>query len=242
MFNEQLALEGSIRRLHGFLTATFPFCWRIVIADNASTDGTLRIARRLSYELRPVEVHPPRREGPRPGAARGMVGIRCAGARLHGRRPLDRPGRAAAAGRAAALGPQRDRDRHAPGGGGARATQPQARADLARLQPAAASRPAGPVQRRPVRLQGDPRRRRRASCCRWSATRRGSSTPSCSCSRSAGGCGSTRCRSTGSRTPTPGSTSLSTALGDLRGVARLLVHRPRPRLALVSPRTPMLAP
>ena len=35
----------------------------------------------------------------------------------------------------------------------------------------------------------------------------GSSTPSCSCSPSAPGCASTRCRSTGSTTPTPGSTS-----------------------------------
>jgi glycosyltransferase involved in cell wall biosynthesis len=56
VYNERLALEGSIRRLHGFLSATFPFSWRIVIADNASTDDTLAMARRLSYELRGVEV------------------------------------------------------------------------------------------------------------------------------------------------------------------------------------------
>jgi glycosyltransferase involved in cell wall biosynthesis len=56
VYNERLALEGSVRRLHGFLTATFPFSWRIVIADNASTDDTLAIARRLSYELGGVEV------------------------------------------------------------------------------------------------------------------------------------------------------------------------------------------
>jgi glycosyltransferase involved in cell wall biosynthesis len=56
VYNERLALEASMRRLHGFLTATFPFSWRIVIADNASTDDTLAIARRLSYELAGVEV------------------------------------------------------------------------------------------------------------------------------------------------------------------------------------------
>jgi glycosyltransferase involved in cell wall biosynthesis len=56
VYNERLALEGSVRRLHGFLSATFPFSWRIVIADNASVDDTLAIARRLSYELRGVEV------------------------------------------------------------------------------------------------------------------------------------------------------------------------------------------
>jgi glycosyltransferase involved in cell wall biosynthesis len=56
VYNERLALEASIRRLHGFLAATFPFSWRIVIADNASSDDTLTIARRLSYELPGVEV------------------------------------------------------------------------------------------------------------------------------------------------------------------------------------------
>ena len=49
--NEHLALEGSVRMLHGYLSATFPFSWQITIADNASTDGTLQIARRLMYEL-----------------------------------------------------------------------------------------------------------------------------------------------------------------------------------------------
>ena len=56
VYNERLTLEGSIRRLHVFLASSFPFSWRIVIADNASTDGTLAIARRLSYSLDGVEV------------------------------------------------------------------------------------------------------------------------------------------------------------------------------------------
>jgi glycosyltransferase involved in cell wall biosynthesis len=56
VYNEQLTIEGSIRRLHGFLTAEFPFSWQIVIADNASVDRTLAGARRLSYELPGVEV------------------------------------------------------------------------------------------------------------------------------------------------------------------------------------------
>jgi glycosyltransferase involved in cell wall biosynthesis len=49
--NEQAALEASVRMLHGYLSATFPFSWQITIVDNASTDGTLPIARRLMYEL-----------------------------------------------------------------------------------------------------------------------------------------------------------------------------------------------
>jgi glycosyltransferase involved in cell wall biosynthesis len=40
VFNEEAALERSIRRLHRFLTESFPFACRIVIADNASTDRT----------------------------------------------------------------------------------------------------------------------------------------------------------------------------------------------------------
>ncbi len=54
--NERLALEGSVRMLHGYLSATFPFSWQITIVDNASTDGTLQIARRLMYELPRVGV------------------------------------------------------------------------------------------------------------------------------------------------------------------------------------------
>ena len=51
VYNEQTALEHSIRRLHAFLTESFPFTWRIVIADNASTDGTPFIAADLAGEL-----------------------------------------------------------------------------------------------------------------------------------------------------------------------------------------------
>jgi glycosyltransferase involved in cell wall biosynthesis len=57
VYNERTALEGSVRRLHGFLRHSgFPFSSRIVIADNASDDGTLQIARRLSYELPCVDA------------------------------------------------------------------------------------------------------------------------------------------------------------------------------------------
>ncbi len=56
VYNERTALEGSVRFLHGFLSSTFPFSWQITIVDNASTDGTLLIARRLMYELPEVEA------------------------------------------------------------------------------------------------------------------------------------------------------------------------------------------
>ena len=51
VYNEQGGVERSIHRLHAFLSDGFPFAWRIVIADNASTDDTLTIARRLAVEL-----------------------------------------------------------------------------------------------------------------------------------------------------------------------------------------------
>jgi putative flippase GtrA len=51
VFNEQAALEASVRRLHDFLSATFPFSWRIVVADNASTDRTPAIAAALAARL-----------------------------------------------------------------------------------------------------------------------------------------------------------------------------------------------
>ncbi len=49
--DEQHGLERSIRRLHRFLRDGFPFTWRIVIADNASTDGTAVIGAALANEL-----------------------------------------------------------------------------------------------------------------------------------------------------------------------------------------------
>jgi glycosyltransferase involved in cell wall biosynthesis len=56
VYNERRVLEGSIRRLHGFVAHELPLSWRIVIADNGSDDGTIAVARRLSYELTGVEV------------------------------------------------------------------------------------------------------------------------------------------------------------------------------------------
>jgi glycosyltransferase involved in cell wall biosynthesis len=56
VFNEAAALPGSIRRLHEHLTATFPFSWRIVVANNASTDGTAQVARALGDDLPGVEL------------------------------------------------------------------------------------------------------------------------------------------------------------------------------------------
>ncbi|MDG1786118.1 MAG: bifunctional glycosyltransferase family 2/GtrA family protein, partial [Ilumatobacter sp.] len=50
VYNEESILEASVERLRDHLDSTFPFLWRIVIVDNASTDTTSRIAQQLASE------------------------------------------------------------------------------------------------------------------------------------------------------------------------------------------------
>jgi len=56
VYNEERALAASIHRLHRFLDTHMPFSWQITIADNASTDITPEIARALEDELDRVHV------------------------------------------------------------------------------------------------------------------------------------------------------------------------------------------
>jgi putative flippase GtrA len=56
VYNEQAALESSVRRLHRHLREHFPFAARITIADNASVDDTPCIAAMLAHELTDVRV------------------------------------------------------------------------------------------------------------------------------------------------------------------------------------------
>ncbi|HEY1360556.1 MAG TPA: glycosyltransferase [Thermoleophilaceae bacterium] len=51
VLDEEAVLSRSIRRLHRYLRECFPFSWRVVIADNGSTDRTPQIAARLAREL-----------------------------------------------------------------------------------------------------------------------------------------------------------------------------------------------
>jgi putative flippase GtrA len=51
VYNEEADLEASLRRLHTYLSTSFPLTWVITIADNASTDRTWGIACRLAGEL-----------------------------------------------------------------------------------------------------------------------------------------------------------------------------------------------
>jgi len=56
VYNEEHVLERSVTTLHDFLTSRLPYDWRIVIADNASTDDTLGVANRLSERYPRVEA------------------------------------------------------------------------------------------------------------------------------------------------------------------------------------------
>ena len=58
VYDEELALAPSVVRLHRYLSAQFPFTWRITIVDNASTDRTAEIGRELATLLSGVRfVH-----------------------------------------------------------------------------------------------------------------------------------------------------------------------------------------
>jgi glycosyltransferase involved in cell wall biosynthesis len=54
--NEERVLAGSVCRLHDHLTAEMPVSWRILIADNASTDATAEIGAALAGSLPGVEL------------------------------------------------------------------------------------------------------------------------------------------------------------------------------------------
>ena len=157
--NEERDLAPSVRRLDAYLCETFPFTTRITIADNGSTDGTWQEARALAGEL---VLGPGGAAGAaraRRGAAVDLAGQRRRHLRLHGRGPVDRPERPAPAAGAAAVGPLRRGHRHPAGPRRAGHPRPAPRDHLPLLQPAPARHARHRVLRRPVRLQGHPRRR-----------------------------------------------------------------------------------
>ncbi|MCP2313223.1 glycosyltransferase family 2 protein [Kitasatospora paracochleata] len=49
--NEEHTVERCVRELHAYLGETFPYDYRITIADNASLDGTWAVATRLAEEI-----------------------------------------------------------------------------------------------------------------------------------------------------------------------------------------------
>ena len=56
VYNEETDLPGCVRRLHAHLMRTFPYSFRITVADNASIDRTLAVAHELARDLPYVRV------------------------------------------------------------------------------------------------------------------------------------------------------------------------------------------
>ncbi|MFQ1000457.1 glycosyltransferase [Modestobacter sp. SSW1-42] len=54
--DEETDLEPCLRRLHRHLTEHLPYRFRITVAENASTDGTVDVAHRVAAELPGIEV------------------------------------------------------------------------------------------------------------------------------------------------------------------------------------------
>ncbi|AXG55247.1 glycosyl transferase [Streptomyces lincolnensis] len=56
VYNEEKDLQPCVLRLHDHLRRTFPYAFRITIADNASTDTTPQVSRRLEAEIPEVRA------------------------------------------------------------------------------------------------------------------------------------------------------------------------------------------
>jgi glycosyltransferase involved in cell wall biosynthesis len=56
VLNEAHVIERSVRTVHAFLTARIPYGWRIVVAENGSTDGTADVVRRLIRQVDGVDL------------------------------------------------------------------------------------------------------------------------------------------------------------------------------------------
>ncbi|MEV6210373.1 glycosyltransferase [Kitasatospora sp. NPDC051914] len=56
VYNEEHTVERCVRRLHAYLAETFPYPYRITVADNASTDRTWQVATALAAEIPQVNA------------------------------------------------------------------------------------------------------------------------------------------------------------------------------------------
>lgn len=56
VYNEAHVIEKSVATLSAFLESNLPYDWRIVVADNASTDATLQVAKTIADDNRRVNV------------------------------------------------------------------------------------------------------------------------------------------------------------------------------------------
>jgi hypothetical protein len=71
VYNEERVLGANVRRLRSYLDERFPFTSLVTIADNASTDGTWGVATRLAAELPGVRT----RHLPEKGRGRALRAV-----------------------------------------------------------------------------------------------------------------------------------------------------------------------
>ena len=222
VYNEETDLPGCVRRLHAHLTRAFPYSFRITIADNASTDRTLAVAHELAHELPRVRVvHLAQK-----GRGRALAAVWSASdapvlaymdvdlsTDLGGLLPLVAP---LISGHSdVAIGSRLAR--------GARVVRGPKREFISPLlQPHPPDRARRAVQRRAVRVQGRPPRRRAAAPAAGRGHRLVLRHRAARCWPSGRACGSTRYPSTGWTTPTRRVDIVATAVADLKGVARVL--------------------
>ena len=56
VLNEQISLEKQILIIHGYLKENFNnLKWKIIIADNGSTDKTIEIGKKLSNDYQSIK-------------------------------------------------------------------------------------------------------------------------------------------------------------------------------------------
>src|SRR4029453_6851179 len=70
--DEQQVLETSVERPHEYRVSSSPFAFRITIADNASSDGTWLLARRLAERLPDVRAVHVAQKGRGPALRQGV--------------------------------------------------------------------------------------------------------------------------------------------------------------------------
>jgi len=217
--NEEGGLAEAVRRLHAHLSNHLPYSFRITIADNASTDGTVEIADRLAQDLRAVcAVHLP--EKGRGRALRAAWALSDAevlaymdvdlSTDLAAVLPLIAPlltghsdlaiGSRLARGSRVVRGSKREfisRSYNQTCGALCPSISPT---------PNAVSKPSAPTWRR--------------SCCRWCGTTVGSSTPRCWCWQRESACESMRSPPIWIDDPNSSVDIVGTAVTDLKGVWR----------------------
>lgn len=67
VYNEAAQLAASVRRVTEFLATLPQWRWEVVIADNGSTDGTLRLAEEMAGEVQKLGVRR-QKSGTQPGS------------------------------------------------------------------------------------------------------------------------------------------------------------------------------